>query len=465
MKIVYFDCFAGLSGDMTLGALIDLGLDPGWLAAELGKLPLEGYRLDVRRVTKRGLQAVQFSVILEDGAGSRPADADFVEVDQPLESLPAGPAPIQPGEPAHSHRSLDEIIALIQRSPLSEGVKATASRIFTRLGQAESKVHGVPLESVYFHEVGGTDAIIDIVGAAIALERLGIEAVCASPLHLGSGFVRTQHGLLPVPAPATAELIAGVPVYSSQARGELVTPTGAAIITTLASDFGPLPPMTLQAVGYGAGQRDRDFPNVLRLFLGEAPSVSPAGSPVQSPRLGAPSGTGASRDPYPEQHRAPVGPGGYHESPALVLEATIDDMEPELFEALTEGLLQAGALDVFLIPVQMKKNRPGLVLHVLAHPSSLDELLRIIFTESTSIGVRTYEVTKRMLQRELVQVQTPYGPVRVKLARLGDQIVNLKPEYEDCRDLARRLDLPLKSVLAAARQAAWQIFQRPPGLP
>jgi hypothetical protein len=465
MKIIYFDCFAGLSGDMTVGALIDLGVDPDWLAVELGKLPLEGYRLDVQRVDKRGLQAVQFSVILEGAAGSRLADSEFVEVDQPPQSLPAGVASIQPGDSAHSHHSLDEIIALIQRSSLSGWVKDAASRIFTRLGQAESKVHGVPLEQVHFHEVGGIDAIIDIVGSAIALERLGVQAIYASPLHLGSGFVHSQHGLLPVPAPATAALIAGIPVYSGQARGELVTPTGAAIITSLASSFGPLPLMTVQAVGYGAGKRERDFPNALRLFLGEAPLAAPGEPPIQPPRPGIASSAGAVRDPFPEQHQSPMGSAGYHEGPALVLETTIDDMEPELFEALTDKLLQAGALDVLLIPVQMKKSRPGLILHVLAYPTSLDELLRIIFTESTSIGVRTYEVTKRMLQREVAEVQTPYGPVRVKLARLGGRIVNLKPEYEDCRDLARKLDLPLKNVLAAARQAAWQIFQAPSSLP
>ena len=456
MKIAYFDCFAGISGDMTIGALIDLGVDPGWLAGELGKLALPDYRLEIDRVDKRGIQAVQFSVILEDAAEPRLADAEYTEVDRP-EQATGETTPSEAGpEHAHEHpsRSLNEIIALIQRSPLSGWVKTAAASIFTRLGEAESRVHGVPLEQVHFHEVGGTDAILDIVGSVIALERLGIEAVYASPLHLGSGFVHSQHGLLPVPAPATANLLAGVPAYSSQVRGELVTPTGAAIITSLASGFGPLPPMTVQAVGYGAGRREREFPNTLRVFLGEAPGgIQPGITPS----------SGAGRDPFPEQHQTPVGPGGYHQGPALVLEATIDDMEPELFEALFEKLLQAGALDVLLIPVQMKKSRPGSILHVLAYPTSLDELLRIIFTESTSIGARTYSVTKHMLQRQIEQVQTPYGTVRVKLARLGERIVNVKPEYEDCHALALKLDLPLKDVLAAARQAAWQTFQKPPG--
>jgi uncharacterized protein (TIGR00299 family) protein len=463
MKIAYFDCFAGISGDMTVSALIDLGVDPDWLAGELGKLPLVGYRLEVGRVDKCGLQAVQFSVILEGSAGPQLADSEYVEVDQPSEPRSAKTTEAHPHPAEHSHRSLSEIIAVIQGSPLSERVKTAATRIFTRLGEAESRVHGVPLEQVRFHEVGGVDAIIDIVGSALALEHLGIEAIYASPLHLGSGFVHSQHGLLPVPAPATASLLTGVPVYSSEVRGELVTPTGAAIITSLARGFGPLPPMTFQAVGYGAGQRERPFPNVLRVFLGEAlgeaAGVTPGKDRTSNLGAGNVAAGGPVRDPFPEQHHTPPGPGGYHEGPALVLEATIDDMEPELFEALTEKLLQAGALDVLLIPVQMKKSRPGLILHVLAHPTSLDDLLRIIFTESTSIGVRTYEVTKRMLQREMVVVQTPHGPVRVKLARLGGRIVNLKPEYEDCRELARKLDLPLKNVLAAARRAAWQVFE------
>ena len=460
MKIAYFDCFAGISGDMTLGALIDLGVDAEWLAGELHKLPLEGYRLETRQVEKRGIQAVQFSVILEDSAGDHLADSEFIEVDRPQKSPPAVVTEIHDHDPERTNRTLSEILDLIANSQFSERVKRTARRIFTRLGEAESQVHGIPLEQVHFHEVGGVDAIMDIVGSAIALERLGIDSIYASPLHLGSGFVRSQHGLLPVPAPATAHLITGVPTYSSETRGELVTPTGAAILTSIASGYGPMPLMNVQAVGYGAGRRERDFPNTLRIFLGEASGEAPDRIGTRAVWDG-----GRVRDPYPEQHQARVGPAGYHESPALVLEATIDDMEPELFEALTEKLLIAGALDVLLIPVQMKKSRPGLILHVLASPASLDELLRIIFTESTSIGVRTYEVTKRMLQREIAVVQTSYGSVHVKLARLGEKIVNVKPEYEDCRELARKLNLPLKDILAAARHAAWLFVQERPVSP
>jgi uncharacterized protein (TIGR00299 family) protein len=276
------------------------------------------------------------------------------------------------------------------------------------------------------------------------LELLGVEKVYASALHLGSGFVRMQHGLYPVPAPATANLITGVPAYTSEVKGELVTPTGAAIITTIASGFGPMPPMKTLAVGYGAGSRERDFPNVLRAFFGEEFSASASTRQKNRP----------VRTPFPEQHEAEPGPAGYHESAALVVEANIDDMNPQLFENLGEKLLQAGALDVALIPVQMKKGRPGMILQVLVYPPSLDDLLAIIFNESTSIGVRTYEVTKRMLQRESQTVETAYGTVRFKVARLGERIVNVSPEYEDCLELAQQQNQPVKAIYADALAAA-----------
>jgi hypothetical protein len=446
MKIIYFDCFAGISGDMLIGALLDLGLDLAILERELGKLPLEGYRLQVAKVNKRGIQATKFQVILTGPTGDRLADADFQEVELPAETT----GQPSPGDSPHRHsptaqpphRFLTEILNLIDKSRLSATVKTMASAIFTRLGEAEARVHGVSLDRVHFHEVGGIDAIVDIVGAAIGLEQLSPERVYASPLHLGSGFVRSAHGLLPVPGPATAHLVAGAPVYSSEVKGELVTPTGAAIITTIAQQFGPLPPMVIEATGYGAGSRDREFPNVLRAYLGQE---------VAGPPPAIPSGDDRMRDPFPEQHEAPLVTAGYHEGPAVVIEANIDDMNPQLFEYLLERLLEAGALDVLLIPVQMKKSRPGAILHVLAHPTSLDDLLTIIFTESTTIGARTYEVTKRMLQRETQTVETPFGPVRVKVARLGNRVVNVAPEYEDCRELARRHGLPLKEIYALAR--------------
>lgn len=449
MKVIYFDCFAGISGDMILGSLIDLGLDPDALAAELRKLPLDDYRLEVTRTKKAGIQAVQFKVILAGSHGEHVADSEFQEVDLSASiSVPNRFEHDSPDLGAHKQRSLKEILSLIDSSGLSLQVKSTAMRIFTRLAEAEARVHGGSKDQVHFHEIGGVDAIIDITGAAIGLELLGIEEVYASALHLGSGFVRMQHGLYPVPAPATANLITGVPAYTSEIKGELVTPTGAAIVTTIASDFGSMPPMKTQAVGYGAGSREREFPNVLRAFLGEGVTLSASQKANNRP----------VRSPFPEQHEAEPGPAGYHESAALVVEANIDDMNPQLFENLGEKLLQAGALDVVLIPVQMKKGRPGMILQVLVYPPSLDELLEIIFSESTSIGVRTYEVTKRMLQRESQTVDTAYGVVRIKVARLGDRIINVSPEYEDCLELAQKQDQPVKEIYADALAAARRLL-------
>lgn len=471
MKTIYFDCFAGASGDMIVGCLIDLGLDPETLRQELGKLPVSGFRLEFGRANKRGVQAARFAVFLEEGAATRLADSEYQEVERPdpvdREAHNHEPHDHEAHHHHHGHtdnhahpeyaythsehptRHLSEILEIIALSTLSERVKRTATQIFTRLGQAEARVHGGTLESVHLHEVGGIDAIVDICAAAIGLEQLGVEQVVVSPLHLGSGFVRSAHGLLPVPAPATAYLLEGAPVYSSEVRGELVTPTGAAILTTVASGYGPMPALQVTATGYGAGTRERAFPNVLRGFIGDSLGERWAQSQGERP---AQVGT-SPRAPHPEQHAAPVGPGGYHEGPAVVLEANIDDMNPQFYEHLTSRLLQAGALDVLLLPAQMKKNRPGVLLHVLAHPDSVEELLGIIFVESTTIGVRTYPVTKRMLQRSSEEVETPYGRVRVKLARLGERVVNVAPEHEDCRALAERSGVAIKDVYAAAQRA------------
>lgn len=459
MKILYLDCFAGISGDMFLGALIDLGLNREILAAELSKLPLHGYDLQVNRVDKRGIQAVQFKVMLLEGGGAHLADSEFIEVDPTLApgsgDEPLGSKSVEHGQADPAQRSLPDILAVIQESTLSSQVKSLASAIFTRLAEAEGEVHGLPADEVHFHEVGGTDAIIDIVGAAVGLEQMEIEAVYASPLPMGSGFIRSAHGLYPVPGPATANLLRGVPVYTSQASGELVTPTGAAIITTITQAFGPMPGMVVQAIGYGAGTRQREYPNVLRAFSGE--SYPASGEMSFRARVG--------RDPYPQQHQIPAGEAGYHQAGAVIIETNIDDMNPQLFEHLSDRLLTAGALDVLLIPAQMKKNRPGILLQVLASPNSVDEMLEIIFNESTSIGARTYPVTKRMLQREILLVDTPYGKVRAKASWLGEHLVNVAPEYEDCLEIARQKGVPLKEVFAAAVMAAGQSTHLPsPGV-
>lgn len=466
MKTLYLDCFAGISGDMFVGALLDLkaGFTLERLQRELEKLGQDGYRLEAGEVQKHGVRATAFRVYL-DGEKEQLADAEYVEVD-PGETIHH---PAQENEQNHKHeghshdeesnhsgeRGLREILKLIEGSGLSSGVKERATAIFQRLGEAEARVHGVSPQEVHFHEVGGIDAIVDITAAAIGMEMLGIEAVYASRLQLGSGFVRSSHGMLPVPAPATAELLKGVPIFSGDVKGELVTPTGAAVLTAIASGYGRMPEMVLESVGYGAGSRDRDFPNVLRAFLGE----SGLEAVFEKATLRSP------RTPFPEQHQAPLQAGGYHTGEAVVIEANIDDSNPQFFERLMERLLDAGALDITLIPVYMKKSRPGVMLQVLARPEGVDPLLQIIFVESTTIGARSYPATKHMLAREQVTVMTELGPVRIKVAWLGMQpdtihsadqkgpIVNVTPEYEDCRELAVRYGLAVKEVYRLALAA------------
>ena len=429
MKVLYLDCFAGISGDMFVGALLDLELDLAVLQRELRKLHVGGYRLEAQQVDKRGLRATQFKVLLKSGNDEHLAD----QIDDHPHS--------------HPYRALTDILTLINNSELSAQVKQWASKIFTRLGEAEASVHGIPIEQVHFHEVGGVDAIVDIVGAAIAIDQLGIERIVASPLHLGSGMVKMSHGLYPIPAPATAKLLEGIPAYATEAKGELTTPTGAAIVTTLAHSFGPMPQITILKTGYGAGSKDRDFPNVLRAIMCEQTDNQPAA--LQTSNLPASNSKLANL-------QTPNSQTLYQTGQATVIEANIDDMNPQHYEPLITHLLAAGALDVTLLPVQMKKQRPGTLLQVLAKPAELHSLLAIIFRESSTIGVRTYEVTRYMLPREIVTVMTSFGAVRVKLARLGEEIVNAMPEYEDCRALAEQAGVSIKVVTAAAQVAIGQ---------
>ncbi|HJY85640.1 MAG TPA: nickel pincer cofactor biosynthesis protein LarC, partial [Candidatus Acidoferrales bacterium] len=318
----------------------------------------------------------------------------------------------------HHHRSLSTILDLIGKSGLTPRVTERASRIFRRLGEAEARIHNVPVEKVHFHEVGAVDAILDIVGACIGFELLGAEEFVCSPLNLGGGRVETQHGVLPVPAPATAELLLGAPTYSSGIARELVTPTGAAIVTTLCSQFGPLPPMRVGAIGYGAGTAElAEQPNVLRWFLGQAAERS-AGAPIADE--------------------------------VTVIEANLDDMNPQIYGYFVERALGAGALDVFATPVQMKKNRPGQLLTVLCEPAVADGLVELIFRETTTIGVRTYAACRKTLERESVLVETPLGVIRVKVASLDGRVLNAAPEYDDCRRIAVEKNLPLKQVLVEA---------------
>jgi uncharacterized protein (TIGR00299 family) protein len=385
MKIAYFDCFSGISGDMVLGALVDAGCELARLEAYLRRLPLTGWKISAEKVTRRGLAATNVRVETTEH---------------------------------HHHRGLSTILGLIDKSGLPPRVTERASKIFSRLGEAEAQVHNVSVEKVHFHEVGAVDAIVDIVGACIGFELHGIEEFACSALNLGSGRVETQHGTLPVPAPATAELLRGAPTYSTGIGRELVTPTGAAIASTLAAHWGPMPPMTAAAVGYGAGTAElAEQPNVLRLFVGE--------------RAGREAGAG-------------------WEDGVVVIEANLDDMSPQIYGYFVERALEAGALDVFTTPVQMKKNRPGQLLTVLCEPAAADRLTDLIFRETTTIGVRNYTARRRTLEREHVAVETPHGPVRIKVSRCNGHILNASPEYEDCRRIAGEKKVPLKQVLAEA---------------
>jgi uncharacterized protein (TIGR00299 family) protein len=395
LKIAYFDCFAGASGDMILGALLDAGLSIEWLREEIAKLQLTHYTLDVTKVVKKGIGGSQAQIVI---------DQDHHD---------------------HHHRHLAHIRDIIAASDLDAKVKNRSIDIFVRLAEAEARVHRSTLEAVHFHEVGAMDAIIDVVGAVAGLAALGIDKIFCSPLHVGSGTIECAHGILPVPAPATAELIKGRPAYSTGVEGELLTPTGAAILTTLASGFGPMPAMTVGQVGYGAGTADPGIPNLLRVAIGEA------------------------RD----------GVGDYAVEQTVLIETNIDDMNPQLYDHLMGRLLDEGALDVFLTAVQMKKNRPGTLLSVICKSDAVATLADILMQETTTIGLRWRVENRIMAAREIRRIDTMHGPVDIKLARSNGRIINLTPEYDDCKRIALEKVLPLKKVLDDVRTAALMDIQ------
>jgi pyridinium-3,5-bisthiocarboxylic acid mononucleotide nickel chelatase len=411
-RVAYFDCASGASGDMMLGALVDLGLPLDRLRAELAKLGLDAYRLEARKVDRAGMQATKVDVIvpvpeppaehLHDHDHSHSHDHDH---DHPHDH----------GH-EHPHRRLSEILRLIDRSGLEARVKHRASELFQRLGEAEAAVHGTDIEHVTFHEVGAVDSIVDVVGTVIGLSWLDVDRFAASPLNVGSGTVKIAHGEYPVPPPATLRLLAGVPVYGSGA-GELLTPTGALLVTGYASAYGPLPPLTVEGVGHGAGTRDTPArPNVLRLIVGDE-AASAGGGKV------------------------------------LVLEAEMDDMSPQLFGPLMDRLLGVGALDVFYTAVQMKKGRPGVLLTVIAEPVRRTAIEDLLFAETTTLGVRWHEWERTVLERDSVTVETEYGPISVKVGRRQGRVTNVQPEFDDCLARARAASRPVKEVWAAALSA------------
>jgi len=387
MKHAYFDCFSGISGDMTLGALLDAGLPLDHLRHGLESLDVPGWQLSAEKVWKNGMAATYVKVPIQD---------------------------------TKTHRSLSAILELIEKSRLAPNVQQRASAIFHKLGEAEAAVHDVPLEKIHFHEVGAVDAIVDIVGACIGFSALGIESFACSPLNVGGGTAKMAHGVLPVPAPATARLLLGKPTYSSGIQKELVTPTGAAIVATLCTSFGPQPPMTVTSIGYGAGTADLEGqPNVLRLMVGEA----------------------ATRDSAATSESI------------RVLEANLDDMNPQIYGYFLEKALAAGALDVFSTPVQMKKNRPGMLVTVLCKPEDEPKFQDIFFAETTTLGVRSYSAERRILARHWETVHTRFGDVRIKVARLNGHVRQASPEFEDCRKLAEAQNVPLQRVMDEAIRA------------
>jgi uncharacterized protein (TIGR00299 family) protein len=419
VKILYFDCFSGISGDMTLGALIDAGLPFGALKDAFGSLALSGVHIHADRVLRAGVSATKFVV----HAHAHDTPEHHHHEHEPPGTLP-GTQPPAPSTPhLHQHRSLPEIFALIDKTTLSAAGRERAKALFQRLAEAEAAIHQMPVEQVHLHEVGALDSIIDIVGVVFALEWVGADRIVCSPLNVGGGMVQSAHGLFPVPAPATLELLGNAPVYSGAVQQELVTPTGALIVSAYAGSFGPIPAMSIEQVGYGAGDRDDPAtPNVLRVLIGRD---------TDRPR--------AER--------------------VSVVECEIDDMNPQIFGVVMDRLLAEGALDVFYTPIQMKKNRPGTLMSVIAVPPARERLTATIFRETTTIGVRYREMTRECLDRETTTLTTPLGPVRFKVARRNGEILNASPEFDDCVRLAEQTGRSVKDVQAAATKA-WLDSQR-----
>ncbi len=447
MRIAYLDCFSGISGDMFLGALLDAGLPASVLEETVATLDV-GARLEISRVTRSGISATKVDVWIGDEKDLPREQVSHVhEHGHTHHHSSAGVSPGSPARPnlarwgdspavvrasrphthEDTHRGLKEISEIIRRANMAPAAQEHALAIFQALGQAEAKIHNTEVEKIHFHEVGAVDAIVDIVCAAVGSLALGVDEWVCSPLNVGGGSVECAHGKFPVPSPATVELLRGAPVYSSGVDAELVTPTGAAIVKTLCQRFAPFPAMKIAATGYGAGSRDfAGQPNVVRLTIGDGVETQLAVFPD-----------------IPEETIA-------------VLEASLDDLNPQVFGYVMERLLTEGALDVFGTPVQMKKNRPGMLLTVLARTEDAPRLAKLVFGESTTLGIRMRLERRQTLVRRTVAVQTPWGEVRMKVANLNGSVANYAPEYEDCRRIADRHKVPLKQVIQEANKSYLQ---------
>jgi len=421
MRLAYLECFSGISGDMFLGALVDAGVSPDLLRQTVRALNL-GATLEISRIVRSGISATKVDVCV-NGEKDLPREEYWAK----QENVARAPSPAHASHDhqsmhahasSHTHRGLPEIKEIISAAAISPSAQAKAIAIFEALGAAEAKIHNIPIDHVHFHEVGAADALVDIVCAAVGAEALGVSEIVCSPLNVGGGTVQCAHGTFPVPAPATVELLKHAPVYSSGVQAELVTPTGAAIVKTLAARFSAFPEMTIEKSAYGAGTRElQGHPNVLRIVIGETMATLSAGTTSET---------------------------------ITVLEANLDDLTPQVFGYVMDRLLEENALDVFGMPVQMKKSRPGTLLTVLCKTEDADRLTQIIFAETTTLGVRRREEVRRTLARRWEPVQTPWGEVRMKIASMNGTVTNYAPEYEDCRRIAAEHHVPLKAVMLEA---------------
>jgi uncharacterized protein (TIGR00299 family) protein len=395
MKILYYDCFAGISGDMNLGAMLDLGVEQKFLLEELNKVPVDSYKIKVHKDKRGGITGTKVDVIVppQEKASSRHIQ---------------------------KKRNFRDITGMIKQSNLSANVKKISLDIFTRLARAEGKIHGHKIENVHFHEIGAIDSIVDIVGAAICLDYLNVDKVISSPIQVGSGIINCSHGTFPVPAPATAEILMGIPMKTGLVPFEATTPTGAAIIAATATSFTEKIDFTPQKIGYGLGSKDSPIPNVLRLFLGE---ISANAEKADDPET----------------------------SVAVIIECNIDDMNPEFYDALMERLFAAGAHDVFFTPIIMKKSRPALTVSVLCDVSQQKVIEEVFWLNSSTFGLRSYKIAKSMLRRETVKVKTKYGEITVKNGCLNGRIIKSKPEYEDCKRLAKENGVTIQDIYESIR--------------
>jgi uncharacterized protein (TIGR00299 family) protein len=391
MKVAYFDCFSGASGDMILGALMDAGLSARLLREELKKLKLPSVHLKATKVLKGGLSATQ--VVVEGKSEKK------------------------------SHRTLKEMLRIIDRSTLEPWIKEKSKEIFRRIASVEGEIHQKPMEEIHFHEIGGLDSVVDIVGAVWGVRQLGIDRICVSRVNVGTGFVKCEHGTLPVPSPAALSLMRGKPIYSSGIEKELLTPTGAVLLSTLGSEFGNLPPMKVERIGYGAGRSELPHPNLLRVMIGTLDVAA-----------------GMEK--------------------VMVVETNIDDMNPQFYDYVMEKLLALEVMDVFLTPIMMKKNRPATLLTVICRVERLPSVTRFLLKETTTLGMRWHEEERARADREITTLQTKHGAVRFKLARWEGKLVNLSPEYEDCKKLASQTGIPLKDIFEEAKKAARAMWEK-----